>query len=278
MMLPYCTGCWEYDDDNGVLPRDFWDYWTGKFLIFESTAGPHTLHGSSFVGAKANYTLPVLNPESESESADLGNPVPQNVGWTYLESSLDPEQQEQYESTLIGSIAKAANGKKGNEAYLSGNPTFAMMGTKDVNVWVYNESIGEEGFDKGYNGTAAKAYTLQPTQSFLYINLPSDITMPIVSIASDGQIVYGSSDEDGNGDNPGTGTHMPTVGGGNDLFITAIAGGINVAVAYPQHVRVLSATGAVLYSGMVQTSVDVLLPTDGIYIVSGEKEVQKILY
>ena len=82
----------------------------------------------------------------------------------------------------------------------------------------------------------------------------------------------------GNGDGNTTGTHMPTVGGGNDLFITAINGGINVAVAAPQHVRVLSATGATIYSGMVQTAVDVNLPTDGIYIVSGEREVQKILY
>ena len=123
-------------------------------------------------------------------------------------------------------------------------------------------------------GEEAEGIAIQPTQSFLYTDLP-EINPQVVSVLHDGKIIYGPT---GNGDNPGTGTHTPTVGGGHDLFITAISGGINVAVAYPQHVRVLSATGAVLYSGMVQTSVDVLLPTDGIYIVSGEKEVQKILY
>ena len=274
MLLPYCTGCWEYNDDDEVLPRDFWDYWTGKFLIFESTAGPHTLHGSSFVGAKANYTLPVLNPESESgaESADLGNPVPQNVTWTYSD-----------EKGLIATLSSASGSDGGDYAIVSGNPTFAMMETKDYNVLAYYDEIpNEEGFVYGVEepmeGEEAEGIAIQPTQSFLYTNLPK-INPQVVSVLHDGKIIYGpSGNGDGNGDNPGTGTHTPTVGGGHDLFITAISGGINVAVAYPQHVRVLSATGAVLYSGMVQTSVDVLLPTDGIYIVSGEKEVQKILY
>ena len=56
------------------------------------------------------------------------------------------------------------------------------------------------------------------------------------------------------------------------------SGGINIAVAAPQQVRVISSTGAVLYSGMVQTSVDVAIPTTGVYVVAGENEVQKILY
>ena len=54
--------------------------------------------------------------------------------------------------------------------------------------------------------------------------------------------------------------------------------GINVAVAAPQNIRVLSSTGAVIYSGYVTTAVDIQLPTTGIYIVSGENEVQKILF
>jgi hypothetical protein len=54
--------------------------------------------------------------------------------------------------------------------------------------------------------------------------------------------------------------------------------GINVAVAAPQNIRVLSSTGSVIYSGFVQTAVDITLPANGIYIVSGENEVQKILF
>ena len=259
MLLPYCTGCWEYDDDDGVLPRDFWDYWTGKFLIFESTAGPHTLHGSAFVGAKASYTLPIPDPGEESQ--EMGGLVPENVSWEYDDSK--------------GILGVLSNKDSGTAAIVSGNPTFSLMGTKNENVWGYHENIGEEGYARSYRSGQANPYILAPTQSFLYINVASvdALSAPVASVLRDGTIIY-----DNSGDGNTTGTHTPTVGGGHDLFITAISGGINVAVAYPQHVRVLSATGTVLYSGMVQTSVDVLLPTDGIYIVSGEKEVQKILY
>ena len=104
------------------------------------------------------------------------------------------------------------------------------------------------------------------------ISTPSG--MPARGIGRDGTIRYG----DNNGNQNGTSGHIPTVGGGNDLFVTSITGGINVAVAAPQNVRVLSSTGAVIYSGYIQTAVDIKLPTNGIYIVSGENEVQKILY
>jgi hypothetical protein len=83
---------------------------------------------------------------------------------------------------------------------------------------------------------------------------------------------------DNNGDGTTTGGNIPTVGGGNDLFITSTATGINIAVAEPQQVRVMSSTGAVIFSGMVQTAVDVLLPTTGVYVITGENEVHKILY
>ena len=100
--------------------------------------------------------------------------------------------------------------------------------------------------------------------------------MPARHVKRTGEIIYGESN---NGNQNGTsGGRIPTVGGGNDLFVTSIAGGINVAVAAPQNVRVLSSTGAVIYSGYIQTSVDIKLPTNGIYIVSGENEVQKIMY
>ena len=71
---------------------------------------------------------------------------------------------------------------------------------------------------------------------------------------------------------------MPTVGGGNDLFITAINGGINIAVAAPQQVRVITSTGAAIFSGYVTTAVDVSLPTNGVYMVAGETEVHKVFY
>ena len=88
----------------------------------------------------------------------------------------------------------------------------------------------------------------------------------------------GDNNNDNNGDNTTTDSHIPTIGGGNDLFITAINGGINIAVAKPQYVRVLTATGAIIFNGYITTAADVNLPTQGIYVISGENEVQKIFY
>jgi hypothetical protein len=62
------------------------------------------------------------------------------------------------------------------------------------------------------------------------------------------------------------------------MFITGIAGGINIAVAAPQFVQVVNATGHIIYCGYVANNVDVLLPMNGIYVVKGENEAQKIFF
>ena len=108
--------------------------------------------------------------------------------------------------------------------------------------------------------------------------------MPAKKITREGKIIYGEkpnqddNPQDNPEDNSTTGGNVPTVGGGNDLFITAINGGINIAVAEPQYVRVLTATGAIIFNGYITTAADVNLPTQGIYVISGENEVQKIFY
>ena len=104
--------------------------------------------------------------------------------------------------------------------------------------------------------------------------------MPAKKVTREGRIIYGESGNDNGDPNGGvtTGTHTPTIGGGNDMFITSIAGGINIAVAAPQMVCVVNATGHVLYHGYVTTNVNVLLPINGIYVVKGENEAQKIFF
>ena len=230
MLFPYCIGC--FDEDGG---RNFWDYWSGKFLIFESTNGGkegHCIEGSSFVGS--TYT-----GEFDNE-------------WSYTDNGL---------------IATIASNVDATSAVISGNPTFAKMKTTNTNVFGYYTEAQSEGFSL----PTSSGREIEPTQSFLYAGAASPKEM-ISRILRDGTIVTDGSS------NGTTGGRIPTVGGGNDLFVTSIAGGINVAVAAPQNVRVLSSTGAVIYSGYIQTAVDIKLPTNGIYIVSGENEVQKILF
>ena len=162
-----------------------------------------------------------------------------------------------------------------NEVIVTGNSTFAYLDGTTKDIYKYVPEFNDEYFEH-ITSQYVPDKTIYPTTAFLYGDVPTDANgMPARSIRRTGEIIYG---EDNNGNQNGTSGHIPTVGGGNDLFITTIEEGINVAVATPQHVRVLSSTGAVIYSGMIQTALDIPLPCVGVYVVSGENEVQKVLY
>ena len=232
-LLPYCQGCdVEANPDDGTvkldkngLPittqRDYWDYWSGKLLIFESTqksiSNPHKIKG------------------------------------------------ENYHEELL---AVSAIG----ETVLTGNSTFSLMQTDESHqnyVLCYTPIMNKEAYQKIAAGEDGK---IQPTTSFIKENWgEGDVFM----ITHSGKVIYGpKSDNDDNSETDSGNT--PTIGGDNTLFITTTQWGINVAVKEPQFVRVISATGTVIYSGMVHTAVDVTIPTTGVYMVAGENEVQKL--
>ena len=209
LLFPYCVGCEEGRED-------MWDYWSGKFVIFESTTGKHVVEGQ----------MPTLSAE------------------------LNP-----------------------NVATLSGNATFNKFNvSKDVdNFYEYTRG----GVDAGFYAPESDVI-IEPTFSYLLANIPvNPITqMPARAVMRTGEIIYEKDNISSDNQQGG----IPTVGGGNDLFITSTEEGINIAVAEPQQVRVVSSAGWVIFSGMVSQSVDVPLSTTGIYIVSGENEVHKIVY
>ena len=225
MLLPYCTGCVDYDEYGNPIDRDYWDYWTGKFIIFESTDGsvygPHTISGTD------DYWENFSAIEEDDSGIDEGT------------------------------------------AKLLGNTTFDRLEiSSSYDVLEYTADIKHSTF---YNEGTIE---LQPTVSFMMANIPTPKGITVKSVSRDGKITYSGNPNDGTT----TGTNTPTVGGGNDMFITAIDGGINIAVAAPQNIYVVNATGHIIYSGYVSTNVNVLLPMDGIYVVKGENEVQKILF
>ena len=221
MHFPYCTGCGDLES------REEWDYWSGKFLIFESPKQPQTINGRDFLN-----------------------------------------------DTIAGNIFETK--PSAAKAIVTGNSTFAQLQTEKESVFVYDNgwpALNSEGFVQ--NDTKA---TIMPTTAFLYGDVPTNAEgMPARRVKRTGEIIYDNNLDD-NGDGTMTGGNIPTVGGGNDLFITSTAEGINIAVAEAQHVRVMSATGIVLYNGMVQTAVDVALPSNGVYVITGETEVHKILF
>ena len=238
LLFPYCTGCDVEFDENGNLimdenglpmlsgVRDYWDYWSGKFLIFESTLAsaehPHTIKGSNHHDA----------------------------------------------------LFAPAFSEDGSYAVLTGNNTFALMQTTkefDNKVYTYVPFMNYEGF---MNQGVAGKQTIQPTVSFLIADIPMLNGMPAKSISRDGRINYGK----GNTPSGTQNGNVPTINGGSDIFVTEVVNGINIAVATPQYVRVLSSSGAMLYSGMVESAVDVNLPNNGIYVVAGDNTSLKIMY
>lgn len=218
MQFPYCTGC------GDLYSREEWDYWSGKFLIFESTKQPQTINGRDF----------------------LNDTIAGNI----FATEPDPAK-----------------------AIVMGNSTFAQLQTEKESVFVYDDgypALNSEGFTPNDTKT-----TIMPTTAFLYGDVPTNAQgMPARRVKRTGEIIYDKQNTPTDNQQGGT----PTIGGGNSLFITETANGINIAVAQPQQVRVLSSTGATLYSGMVPTAVDVALPTAGVYVITGENEVQKILF
>ena len=157
------------------------------------------------------------------------------------------------------------------KAFVMGNTSFGNLQISNKYLYQY---VSTDPMLEKFKPVGSAQTNILPTTAFILANAPGPQGKQPISIMRTGEIDYGKDNTSSNLEQDG----IPTVGGGNDLFVTSIAGGINVAVAAPQNVRVLSSSGAVIYSGHVTTAVDIKLPTNGIYIVSGENEVQKILF
>lgn len=223
LLFPYCTGCWDYDEEGNFIERTMWDYWSGKFLIFESTSAPQTINGRDF----------------------LNDTIPGNI---------------------------FSNKPNSGEVIMTGNSTFSFMNVADENIYIYSPVQNDELF---LRNSESEELTILPTTAFLYGEVPTNAqNMPARSISRTGEINYGK----GNTPSGVQNGNIPTINGGSDIFVTTIANGINIAVAAPQLVRVLSSSGALLFNGWVETSVDVTIPGNGIFVVSGENTSLKVLH
>ena len=82
-------------------PSTTWDYWTGKYLLIESTAGPHTINGSNFVTS----ALSVQNVASSTASL-FGNSTFAEVPVTMPTTDGN--------STTMWALTKTEAGQDGN--------------------------------------------------------------------------------------------------------------------------------------------------------------------
>ena len=230
MLFPYCTGCGE-----SLAGRDYWDYWSGKYIVFESTEAPeggHIIDGSNVM-------------------SDIDD--------------LDPYDYEAF-------------GLNNGEAIIKGNTTFASIPTINDMLYTFTPAMKgstflpiEFGYDEGADERLPA--NILPTESFMLLNYVAPAGMYIKGVRHSGEIIYG------NRDNTTTGNgNMPTISGSSDMLITATSTGINIAVATPQFVRVVTSNGALIYSGMILDNIDVPISTNGIYIVAGENTTQKFMW
>ena len=69
LQFPFCPRC-EYDPETGEIgERDYWDYWTGKFIIFEGY-GPQTIDGKN-----KSKSIEDLDYTTDNSGQLRGNPV-----------------------------------------------------------------------------------------------------------------------------------------------------------------------------------------------------------
>ena len=105
-----------------------------------------------------------------------------------------------------------------NTAKILGNTTFDLLEMSSYyGVLAYTADIAHSTF------LTEDAPSVEPTVSFMLANIPTTDGVSVMSVSRDGKITYSGKPSGGTT----TGTHTPTVGGGNQLFITAIDGGIN---------------------------------------------------
>ncbi len=229
MLFPYCTGCGE-----SLADRKYWDYWSGKYIVFESTESPeggHIIDGSNVMS-----DIDDLNPYDD------------------------------------------AFGLNDGEAIIKGNTTLASIPTINNMLYIFTPAMKGSTFlpiEFGYDEEADEILpaNILPTESFMLLKYVAPAGMYIKGVRHSGEIIYG------NRDNTTTGNgNMPTISGSSDMLITTTSTGINIAVATPQFVRIITASGAILYSGMILDNIDVPIPANGIYIVAGENTSQKFMW
>ena len=156
---------------------------------------------------------------------------------------------------------------------MRGNSTFTFMNTNKGNVYSYSAAPANEGF---VGNTSGDPVDILPTQSFLLLSTSFDTDEEQISFISRSGMIRRPTREEG--EDLGTGGHMPTLADGSDIFVLSTFEGINIAVTEPQNVSVYAANGALLFNGWVEKSVNVTLMNRGVYVVVGENVSVKAIY
>ena len=241
-------------------PAKQWDYWTGKYLLIEST----------------------LKTGGDEVDAN-GKPINKHIisGSNFKTSGLFNDN--------VGS----------GKAKLCGNATFAELSgistPTGTSLWTltkdHNQEIEVE--VKLENGTKTTATVkrdvhkftpmddediLAPGQGIVVANFTAPIGMRAISINyRTGEVEYVKIDgENPDDDNPGLGSGLPTIMGDITLIVEPTSEGLTITPIKEQHVMLFDANGKMIFSKHLSAEENVTLPT-GVYVVRGEYEQVKAI-
>ena len=228
-----------YNTMGGHNPETTWDYWTGKYILIESTtkADGHTIQGSG-------VDMLGIKTVAEGEKAWLcGNPS------FAITNPLDnDETQEQVW------VVQNNRGSSDVEA-----------GTIEINT------------HKMVPLASDASSNLKPTQAFLLAkpNERSNMRARTINYQT-GEVTYETIEGEDDNNDPGIGTGIPTIMGDVSLLVVPTEEGITIIPRTAQRVMLFAADGKMLFNEHLSAEEHINVPT-GVYIVRGEYEQVKAI-
>lgn len=159
MLFPYCTGC-----EESLADRQYWDYWSGKYIIFESTESPE---GGHFI-----------------DGSDVMSDIDDLDPYDYGAFGLNDGEAIIKGNTTLASIPTI------NDMLYTFTP--AMKGSTFAPLTI------------GYKGGKPVPEYILPTESFMLLKYDAPAGMYIKGVRHSGEIIYGNRDNTttGNGNMP----------------------------------------------------------------------------
>ena len=210
-----------YNVIGGHNPNTTWDYWTGKYIIIESTKRPkgHTIKGGS-------YDMQGIKTTDANKAWMCGNPT-----FTALSVTASDENQ----------VYTVENNYGGTT--IDGTDTTIVVNSYTM---IRNENGG---------------ISIPSTKGFVLANPPAPVNMRARSINyKSGEVEYEKIDNPDD-DNPGLGSGVPTIMNGMTLIVEPTSEGLTITPIKEQHVMLFDADGKMIFSKHLSAEENVTLPT-----------------
>ncbi len=224
-----------YNVIGGHNPETTWDYWTGKYIIIESTvkANGHTIPGQS-------YDWRGIKTVDESTAWMCGNP-------TFASNSVTDDDESQVWSV---------------------DPIYGYTKIEENEAGELDTTICVNGYQMVRK--PGKTIEIYPTKGFVLAdpNEPSGIRARTINYQT-GEVTYETIEGEDDNDDSGVSTGIPTIMGDVSILVIPTDEGLTIIPREPQQVMLYNAEGKLLFSQHLSAEEHINVPT-GAYIVRGE--------